>query len=219
MLGQDEGVGRQGADHGQPRHPPAAEDRHRGSRQPPVRTRQSRLRIRPVRRRAGQALPRPRQLRHRELPLKLVLIEDKADEPTVLDHLGSRSRSPMRSRPPASVCHHLGCSSPWRTRPPDAVPCWDQVWVREPGAEPWDVYTRRGPDSSPACQLRTAGMLAGSTRSRSDCYGQRGRRAGCGRSRDPTSQTLLPSVPVAVRVDPRNRCYHDATTLVVDVSR
>ena len=76
-----------------------------------------------------------------EPPLKLVLIEGSADQPTVLDHLGVEVETTEEVNQATARLSELGLF----TQVEDDTECCyalqDKVWVRGPGAEPWEVYT------------------------------------------------------------------------------
>jgi catechol 2,3-dioxygenase-like lactoylglutathione lyase family enzyme len=58
-----------------------------------------------------------------EPPLKLVLIEGQADEPTVLDHLGVEVDTSDEVHAATDRLSELACSPRSRTPPPAATPC------------------------------------------------------------------------------------------------
>ena len=76
-----------------------------------------------------------------EPPLKLVLIEGAASEPTRLDHLGVE----VESAAAVDAAAQRLSASELSTRVEDATTCCyavqDKVWVTGPGGEPWEVYT------------------------------------------------------------------------------
>ncbi|GIJ25557.1 glyoxalase [Micromonospora qiuiae] len=74
-------------------------------------------------------------------PLKLVLIEGDADQPTVLDHLGVEVFS---TDDVDAATKRLTESGLITLEENDTECCYalqDKVWVRGPGNEPWEVYT------------------------------------------------------------------------------
>jgi catechol 2,3-dioxygenase-like lactoylglutathione lyase family enzyme len=76
-----------------------------------------------------------------EPPLKLVLIEGEAGQPTVMDHLGVEVGSTGEVAEAAGRLAGLGLSTEVEN---DTTCCYavqDKVWVHGPGAEPWEVYT------------------------------------------------------------------------------
>jgi catechol 2,3-dioxygenase-like lactoylglutathione lyase family enzyme len=75
-----------------------------------------------------------------EPPLKLVLIEGAAAEPTRLDHLGVEVEDSTQVHDAAERLAATGLA----TREENDTSCCyalqDKVWVRGPGEEPWEVY-------------------------------------------------------------------------------
>ncbi|MFE9693003.1 ArsI/CadI family heavy metal resistance metalloenzyme [Micromonospora sp. NPDC005806] len=74
-------------------------------------------------------------------PLKLVLLEGEADQPTVLDHLGVEVFS---TEEVAATTTRLTDAGLITLAENDTECCYalqDKVWVRGPGNEPWEVYT------------------------------------------------------------------------------
>jgi catechol 2,3-dioxygenase-like lactoylglutathione lyase family enzyme len=87
-----------------------------------------------------------------EPPLKLVLLEGPAGEPTVMDHLGVEVADAAEVG--AASARLAGEGLPTRDEN-DTACCYavqDKVWVTGPGGEPWEVYTVKGdaPNLSPA---------------------------------------------------------------------
>ena len=75
-----------------------------------------------------------------EPPLKLVLIEGDPDQPTVMDHLGVEVQTVGEVAAAASRLAGQGLTT---IEEADTSCCYavqDKVWVRGPGAEPWEVY-------------------------------------------------------------------------------
>ena len=75
-----------------------------------------------------------------EPPLKLVLIEGDADQPTVMDHLGVEVET---SDAVAAASARLTDQGLATIEEADTTCCYavqDKVWVHGPGAEPWEVY-------------------------------------------------------------------------------
>ena len=75
-----------------------------------------------------------------EPPLKLVLVEGAAGEPTVLDHLGVEVGS---TEDVAAATRRLSSMGLFTDVENDTDCCYarqDKVWVHGPGAEPWEVY-------------------------------------------------------------------------------
>lgn len=74
-------------------------------------------------------------------PLKLVLIEGEAGQPTVMDHLGVEVFSTDDVK---AATKRLTESGLITLEENDTECCYalqDKVWVRGPGNEPWEVYT------------------------------------------------------------------------------
>ncbi|MGI5366866.1 ArsI/CadI family heavy metal resistance metalloenzyme [Streptomyces iakyrus] len=75
-----------------------------------------------------------------EPPLKLVLIEGKADEDTRLDHLGVEVDSTEAVHAATTRLSEAGLAT---TEEDNTTCCYalqDKVWVHGPGQEPWEVY-------------------------------------------------------------------------------
>ena len=76
-----------------------------------------------------------------EPPLKLVLIEGEADQPTVMDHLGVEVQTAEEVAEATGRLAGLGLFTQVEN---DTTCCYavqDKVWVHGPGEEPWEVYT------------------------------------------------------------------------------
>ncbi len=92
-----------------------------------------------------------------EPPLKLVLIEGEADQPTVMDHLGVEVESTDDVHEATARLSSLGLFTQEEN---DTTCCYalqDKVWVHGPGAEPWEVYTVKA-DAPNATSIRPAGL-------------------------------------------------------------
>jgi catechol 2,3-dioxygenase-like lactoylglutathione lyase family enzyme len=79
-----------------------------------------------------------------EPPLKLVLIEGTADEPTRMDHLGVEVETTDEV---TAATSRLGAAGLVTAIEEDTACCYavqDKVWVTGPGAELWEVYTVKG---------------------------------------------------------------------------
>jgi len=79
-----------------------------------------------------------------EPPLKLVLIEGTAGEPTRLDHLGVEVETTGEV---TAATSRLAAAGLVTATEEDTACCYavqDKVWVTGPGAEPWEVYTVKG---------------------------------------------------------------------------
>ena len=94
-----------------------------------------------------------------EPPLKLVLLEGTAGEPTRMDHLGVEV--PTADEVSAATDRLAGAGL--ATRVEEGTTCCyavqDKVWVTGPGGEPWEVYTVTG-DARPDLEGRTAAELS-----------------------------------------------------------
>jgi catechol 2,3-dioxygenase-like lactoylglutathione lyase family enzyme len=74
-----------------------------------------------------------------EPPLKLVLIEGTADEPTRMDHLGVEVETADEV---TAATSRLAAAGLVTATEEDTACCYavqDKVWVTGPGAEPWEV--------------------------------------------------------------------------------
>jgi catechol 2,3-dioxygenase-like lactoylglutathione lyase family enzyme len=83
-----------------------------------------------------------------EPPLKLVLLEGVAGEPTRMDHLGVEVESTDQVRAATSRLAAQGLATDTQD---DTTCCYavqDKVWVTGPGDEPWEVYTVKADDRS-----------------------------------------------------------------------
>ncbi|MBN1093400.1 VOC family protein [Blastococcus sp. TML/M2B] len=105
---------------------------------------------RPAKRRPGYA-----NFAIAEPPLKLVLLEGTAGEPTRMDHLGVEVASTGEVTAATTRLADAGLA----TRPEEGTTCCyavqDKVWVTGPGGEPWEVYTVTG-DDRPDLEGKTA---------------------------------------------------------------
>ena len=94
-----------------------------------------------------------------EPPLKLVLLEGEAGEPTRMDHLGVEVASTDEVAAATNRLADAGLA----TRIEDDTTCCyavqDKVWVTGPGGEPWEVYTVKG-DARPDLEGKTAAELS-----------------------------------------------------------
>lgn len=76
-------------------------------------------------------------------PLKLVLLEGEAGQPTAMDHLGVEVFATAEVTAAATRLADAGLVT---TQEHNAECCYalqDKVWVRGPGGEPWEIYTVR----------------------------------------------------------------------------
>lgn len=90
-------------------------------------------------------------------PLKLVLIEGDPDRPTVLDHLGVEVENSDQVDDATARLSSLGLLTAVEN---DTTCCYavqDKVWVRGPGAEPWEVYTVKA-DAPEATSINPPGQ-------------------------------------------------------------
>ena len=95
--------------------------------------------VEPAKRRPGYA-----NFAIAEPPLKLVLIEGTAGQPTRLDHLGVEVQS--ADEVTAATARLAAEGLPTATEA-DTACCYaiqDKVWVTGPGDEPWEVYVVKG---------------------------------------------------------------------------
>ena len=94
-----------------------------------------------------------------EPPLKLVLLEGEAAEPTRMDHLGVEVASTDEVAAATNRLADAGLA----TRIEDDTTCCyavqDKVWVTGPGGEPWEVYTVKA-DARPDLEGKTAAELS-----------------------------------------------------------
>ncbi|MFF5259756.1 ArsI/CadI family heavy metal resistance metalloenzyme [Actinomadura viridis] len=76
-----------------------------------------------------------------EPPLKLVLLEGDAGEPTRLDHLGVEVETTGQVAAATSRLADAGLATFEENDTSCCYALQDKVWVTAPGAEPWEVYT------------------------------------------------------------------------------
>ncbi|HEX3900718.1 MAG TPA: ArsI/CadI family heavy metal resistance metalloenzyme [Mycobacteriales bacterium] len=76
-----------------------------------------------------------------EPPLKLVLLEGAAGEPTRMDHLGVEVETTEEVTAAASRLAARGLSTDVRDNTTCCYAVQDEVWVTGPGHEPWEFYT------------------------------------------------------------------------------
>jgi catechol 2,3-dioxygenase-like lactoylglutathione lyase family enzyme len=108
--------------------------------------------VEPAKRRPGYA-----NFAVTEPPLKLVLIEGRAGEPTVMDHLGVEVESTEEVDEATERLSALGLFTQVED---DTTCCYalqDKVWVHGPGAEPWEVYTVKA-DAPDATSIHPVGV-------------------------------------------------------------
>ena len=79
-----------------------------------------------------------------EPPLKLVLIEGIAGEPTRMDHLGVEVDTTDEVTAATSRLAAAGLATATEEGTACCYAVQDKVWVTGPGAEPWEVYVVKG---------------------------------------------------------------------------
>src|SRR3954451_5708730 len=79
-----------------------------------------------------------------EPPLKLVLLEGEAGEPTRLDHLGVEVPTTGEVAAATSRLGEAGLATRVEGNTTCCYAVQDKVWVTGPGWEPWEVYTVTG---------------------------------------------------------------------------
>ncbi|MGR6317423.1 ArsI/CadI family heavy metal resistance metalloenzyme [Micromonospora soli] len=88
-------------------------------------------------------------------PLKLVLLEGEADQPTVMDHLGVEVFSTDEVNAATKRLTDSGLITLEENNTECCYALQDKVWVRGPGNEPWEVYTVKA--DSPQLDKATEG--------------------------------------------------------------
>ena len=91
--------------------------------------------VEPAKRRPGYA-----NFAIAEPPLKLVLLEGEAEQPTVMDHLGVEVQTTEQVTAATNRFTAAGLAT---FEENDTTCCYalqDKVWVHGPGQEPWEVY-------------------------------------------------------------------------------
>lgn len=76
-----------------------------------------------------------------EPPLKLVLLEGTAGEPTRMDHLGVEVASTDEVTAATARLAEQGLATAEENNTACCYAVQDKVWVSGPGGEPWEVYT------------------------------------------------------------------------------
>src|ERR1700744_3205848 len=79
-----------------------------------------------------------------EPPLKLVLIEGEAGEPTRMDHLGVEVETTDEVTAATARLAAGGLATATEEGTACCYAVQDKVWVTGPGDEPWEVYTVTG---------------------------------------------------------------------------
>lgn len=74
-------------------------------------------------------------------PLKLVLIEGEAGQPTVMDHLGVEVSTTDDVSAATRRLTESGLITLEEINTECCYALQDKVWVRGPGDEPWEIYT------------------------------------------------------------------------------
>ncbi|WP_346619379.1 ArsI/CadI family heavy metal resistance metalloenzyme [Blastococcus montanus] len=113
-----------------------------------------------------------------EPPLKLVLLEGSAGEPTRMDHLGVEVSCTDEVTAATGRLADAGLA----TRPEEDTTCCyavqDKVWVTGPGGEPWEVYTVKA-DARPDLEGQTDAELSAVAGDRSCCRTEEQPAAAC----------------------------------------
>ncbi|MFD7134599.1 ArsI/CadI family heavy metal resistance metalloenzyme [Streptomyces sp. NPDC059894] len=73
-------------------------------------------------------------------PLKLVLVEGTAGEPTRMDHLGVEVDSTEAVHTATTRLNDAGLTTDVETDTSCCYALQDKVWIHGPGREPWEVY-------------------------------------------------------------------------------
>ncbi|MGN6474859.1 MAG: ArsI/CadI family heavy metal resistance metalloenzyme [Mycobacteriales bacterium] len=81
-----------------------------------------------------------------EPPLKLVLLEGAAGEPTRMDHLGVEVATTDDVAAAAGRLAAAGLATDVQDNTTCCYAVQDKVWVTGPGDEPWEVYTVKADD-------------------------------------------------------------------------
>ena len=89
-----------------------------------------------------------------EPPLKLVLLEGEAGEPTRMDHLGVEVPSTDEVGAATDRLADAGLATRVEENTTCCYAVQDKVWVPGPGGEPWEVYTVKA-DARPDLEGRT----------------------------------------------------------------
>ncbi|MGH4014652.1 MAG: ArsI/CadI family heavy metal resistance metalloenzyme [Pseudonocardiaceae bacterium] len=75
-----------------------------------------------------------------EPPLKLVLLEGQAEQPTVMDHLGVEVDTTDEVSAATRRLAEQGLDTAVEDNTTCCYALQDKVWVHGPGQEPWEVY-------------------------------------------------------------------------------
>ena len=95
--------------------------------------------VEPAKRRPGYA-----NFAIEQPPLKLVLLEGAADQPTVMDHLGVEVFDGAEVTAATDRLTEAGLITLSENDTSCCYAVQDKVWVRGPGQEPWEVYVVKG---------------------------------------------------------------------------
>ena len=112
-------------------------------------------------------------------PLKLVLIEDRTQQPGSLNHLGVEVASTDDVGAAKARLEAADLSVAVEEQVSCCYAVQDKVWVDGPGGEPWEIYTVLADDDTPAGQLRSA---------------------------EPGSSTCCAPHPTSITIGPRSSC-------------
>ncbi|MFE9916629.1 ArsI/CadI family heavy metal resistance metalloenzyme [Micromonospora sp. NPDC005553] len=108
-------------------------------------------------------------------PLKLVLLEGEADQPTVMDHLGVEVASTDDVNGATRRLTDSGLITLEENNTECCYALQDKVWVHGPGNEPWEVYTVKADSpqldkaTDSACCTPAAGTEPASNGAASSC--------------------------------------------------
>lgn len=91
--------------------------------------------VEPAKRRPGYA-----NFAIAEPPLKLVLLEGEADQPTVMDHLGIEVQTTEQVTAATDRFKEASLATFEQNDTSCCYALQDKVWVQGPGQEPWEVY-------------------------------------------------------------------------------
>lgn len=89
-------------------------------------------------------------------PLKLVLIEDAAQPPGSLNHLGVEVDTTEEVTAAQARLTGHGLATTMQENIECCYAMQDKLWVDGPGVEPWEIYTVLAHVEDPAGQLRSA---------------------------------------------------------------
>ncbi|HWS34936.1 MAG TPA: ArsI/CadI family heavy metal resistance metalloenzyme [Actinoplanes sp.] len=98
-----------------------------------------------------------------EPPLKLVLLEGEAGQPTVMDHLGVEVETTEQVDAATSRLTDTGLITLTEGDTECCYALQDKVWVRGPGNEPWEVYVVKGDSAVGDKPMPDAGTVPAAT--------------------------------------------------------